>query len=107
MPQVLSRGIAQITGSTDQAPVPTFSWKPVTGAAEYVLTVESASNLSILWSWAGSVPTVTYDDSTIEGLPGGGNDGKAIPPGSGYRWSVLALDAKGRIIGAAFRLLGS
>jgi hypothetical protein len=73
--------------------VPTFEWKPVSGAERYRLAVLDAKDRPI-WSWEGSETTVALGGLTVE-RPAG-EAGPVIAPGSS--WLVAALDAEGHVL---------
>jgi hypothetical protein len=57
----------------------------------------------MLWAWSGAGTSATFGDTSLAGVMGSGDDAWSIASGSvPYTWSVLALDAGGRIIGASF-----
>jgi hypothetical protein len=100
--QILAGGITQVSSTAATGSPPIFSWQPVTGASQYVVTVTSAQDGSVLWTWSGNSNSVSFGDTAIDGMPGSGNDAWSIDAGS-YRWSVLALDGQGQIVGGLFR----
>ena len=75
---------------------PTFSWKPVPGAAGYRLVVQSPAGTP-LWDWQGRNNSVTLGE-----LP---PTMSAQLPGPivirGCSWNVVALDARGIPIAAS------
>lgn len=99
LPDALLKGAARISGSVSGGPAPRFSWSTVPGATRYVLFVTSASGVSLGWSWAGGSASTTYGDTAIDGLAGSAQDGWPSAAPLGYRWSVLALDGSGEIVG--------
>lgn len=98
---VVGAGITRISGKTS-GDGPVFSWQPVNGAAQYIVSVTSPDG-PILWTWTGADTTVTYGDTAIEGVPGSADDGWSIPAPSRYTWTVVALDAEGKIVGIKLR----
>lgn len=96
--QLLSAGIASVTLTVSDG---SAQWQAGPGATSYVVSVIGPTGL--VWSWAGSGTSVQLGDTTLDGVPGSGND---LPPHidtAGTRWSVLALGASGTIVGATFR----
>jgi hypothetical protein len=100
--QALSAGIAPLTAKVSGGAA---TWTAVTGAATYVLAVTRGSQ--IVWTWAGSASGARLGDTALEGVAGSGDDAAPAIDATGATWTVLALDAKGRIVGAAFRVKGS
>lgn len=102
--QVLTSGIATMTGTASGGTTPTFSWgavKSVSGnPVRYVLTVTGSNGLA--WTWSGTGTGVTYGDTSIPGVTGSGADGWSVPLPSSYHWTVLALDGS-KIIGLKLR----
>ncbi|HLJ69049.1 MAG TPA: hypothetical protein VKX16_16980 [Chloroflexota bacterium] len=86
---------------------PSLSWRPIPGAASYLVTVIATKSPRLLWSWSGGGTTVSYGDSAIPGVSSSAGEAWpiALPAGS-FTWTALALDGKGRIIAAAFRVRG-
>ena len=104
LPQVLAAGVAAIAPGSVAGSPPAFSWRAVPGAARYVLAVTSAQAPALLWSWSGSASSATYGDTSIEGAPSTSDDAWPVPLGTAsYTWSVLALDARGQIVGLVLR----
>jgi hypothetical protein len=76
----------------------------VAGAQRYLVFVTAADEPGLLWSWAGSNSSVSYGDTSIEGVPGSQDDGWPLSlSANGYAWSVVALDTQGRVVGLLLR----
>jgi hypothetical protein len=102
--QQISAGIIKLQASVTIGTSPTFSWSPVIGVTRYVVAVTSADSKEILWAWAGSGTSVTFGDTSIPGMANSADDAwPALPDGTSFTWSVLALNAPGQIVGASFR----
>jgi hypothetical protein len=100
--EVLVNGIAAI--STLSVPgTNQLSWEPVPDAVRYLVTA-AAPDMSILWAWSGTSTAVTYGDTALDGTPS--DDAWPDLGSTPTTWSVLALDAQGQIVGAAFRVGG-
>ena len=80
--------------------VPTFKWAPVKRAAVYRVVVQDA-NGEAFWAWQGKPTSVVL--GAVRGRPPAGEAGAIVRRGS--RWSVVALDATGKVL-AASRLRG-
>jgi hypothetical protein len=96
--QLLSAGIAPVTLTVSHG---SAQWQAVPGATYYVVSVIGSTG--VVWSWAGSGTSTQLGDTTLDGVPGSGND---LPPhidAAGASWSILALDLSGTIVGATFR----
>ncbi|HEX8919536.1 MAG TPA: hypothetical protein VF898_13620 [Chloroflexota bacterium] len=96
--QQLSTGISDITVLKPSGSPPTFLWTPVNGAATYIVTVTSNSQPALVWSWAGTSTLAVYGDTAVPGLDGSAGEAWTVPLPASYTWSVIALDAQGRII---------
>jgi hypothetical protein len=101
--QVLYDGMTKIDGQTNGSPT-TFSWQPVSGAERYLVFATATDEPGLLWSWSGSGTSVTYGDTSLEGVTGSQNDGWPLSlSASRYTWSVVALDNQGHVIGLLLR----
>jgi hypothetical protein len=82
-------------GPDHAGPVPTFEWEAVPGAETYRLGILDPTGP--FWAWAGPDTSVTLglqDGERPTGAPG-----LTLPAGSW--WSVTAMDADGRLVGAS------
>jgi hypothetical protein len=101
MNKVLTKGITKIKGTVD-AVGSTFQWPEISGASQYVVIV-TASDGTFVWSWAGSAHSEVFGDTSIAGASGTADDGWTASLPGGYHWTVLALDASGKIVGLKLR----
>lgn len=101
--QTLSTGLQQITAQASGTSAPTLSWHPVTGATHYLVTVLAPHDPEILWTWSGTATSVTFGDTAIDGSASTGGDGWPVSAGTGYRWTVTALNGQGQIVGLKLR----
>jgi len=101
------RGLGDLPGVDDEvelkAPpesgagkVPTFKWKRVDGAAAYRLAVLDGDG-DAFWAWQGTKTSVVL--GRVKNRPPKGEAGPIVTDGA--RWSVVALDAEGRVIAAS------
>lgn len=98
----------RMSGLERTGPASELSWKPVSGAAEYGVTVVGEDGTPGLWVWTGRETRVPYGVADLDGLR---DDTAFIPielparpvrslrPGGHYRWMVVALDAQGHARG--------
>lgn len=93
---LLLAGIVHMSASTDGSP-PTLSWNAVPSATRYLVLAWNASGLT--WAWAGTATSVTYGDTSLNGVPAM----SAAQFAAFTSWSVLALNESGAVVGAAFR----
>lgn len=102
--QVLLAGVVRIRVNKPAGSPPVFSWAAVSGATRYLVVVNALKAPPLLWTWSGNAGSVTYGDTVIEGAAGTNNDGWPVSlNGADYRWTVLALNAQGQIVGIKFR----
>jgi hypothetical protein len=102
--QILLSGVARVHVVKTGGWPPGFSWQPVSGATRYLVTVTAMKAPFVLWTWSGSTSSVTYGDTSIEGTPNTADDAWPISLAStDYRWSVVALNGQGQIVGAKVR----
>jgi hypothetical protein len=99
--QVLTTGVAPIHGMSAAGTPPTFSWQPLDDASRYLVVVAPSEGSPPLWTWSGGARELAYGDTELEGLQGTAGDAWTIPPPDSYIWSVVALDAQGRVVGMA------
>ncbi|HZU12427.1 MAG TPA: hypothetical protein VFB58_06275 [Chloroflexota bacterium] len=91
---VLHAGIAsiQLSSSGD-----TVTWKSVSGAVRYVAVALSGGAPAYVWS--GSALSVTFGDTSLDGVTGSAEDGWTIAAPAHLTWHVLALGVRGQIVG--------
>jgi hypothetical protein len=81
-----------------------LTWGPVPGATSYVVTVTVGQDPKLVWAWSGTTTAVSYGDTSIDGVSGSAADAwPALANGAPRTWTILALDAHGKIVGAVFR----
>jgi hypothetical protein len=101
--QQLSAGIAHVQVLTIPGAHPILIWQPAGRVARYVVAVRATDASGILWAWSGTGTSVTFGDTSLDGVAGSGDDVWPLDVGStSYTWSVLELDGSGRIVGASF-----
>lgn len=102
--QILASGVASLETATPAGSPPEFRWGTTTGAARYVVLVTTSGATSPLWSWSGTETSARYGDTAIQGAADTASDGWQLRLAeTGYRWSVIALDAGGRVVGLRLR----
>lgn len=91
---VLQAGIARIHPVANAG---TLTWTPVPGAARYIAVTLSAGLPDYFWS--GTADSVTYGDTTLEGIADSADDDWTTAEPSPHAWHILALNAEGKIVG--------
>jgi len=103
--QVLDGSLPAMTAQVAPGSPATFGWLSVPGAVGYVVTVTNTNDSTLLWAWSGATASVTFGDTTVDGLGDSANDSWPIAlPQRDYVWSVLALNGLGQIVGVQFRI---
>lgn len=103
--QVLDGSLPAMTAQASPGAPTSFGWLSVPGAVRYVVTVTGMNDSTLLWAWSGAATSVTFGDTTIDGLGGSAGDSWPIAlPRSEYSWSVLAFNGSGQIVGVKFRV---
>jgi hypothetical protein len=101
--QVLYDGVTRIDGRASGSAA-TFSWQPVTGAQRYLVFATAVNEPGLLWGWSGIGTSVTYGDTSLQGVAGSQSDSWPLSLSlTGYAWSVVALDHQGRVVGLLLR----
>lgn len=77
---------------------PVLRWKPVAGAASYLLVVQDKKGRAY-WSWQGTATEVPIGGGEKPSKPGSGGPRIA----KGYRWIVSAFGANGELLAISKR----
>jgi len=105
--QVLDGSLPAMTAHVSPGAPASLGWLAAPGAVRYVVTVTGTNDSTLLWAWSGATTSVTFGDTTIDGLAGSAGDSWPIAlPHSDYAWSVLAFNGSGQIVGVQFRVQG-
>jgi hypothetical protein len=86
--------IVQLTDKSGGGPRPILAWEPVTEADSYTVVVYDADGAP-WWSWAGTNTEVVIGGVETDTEIGGP---RAV---EGARWSVMAFDTEGNLVGAS------
>lgn len=86
--------MVQLTDKSGGGPRPMLVWEPVAESASYTVVVYDADGAP-WWSWAGTDTEVVIGGVETDTEIGGP---RAV---QGARWSVMALDAEGNLVGAS------
>jgi hypothetical protein len=71
---------------------PTFRWEPVQGASTYRLAIQDPQGTGV-WAWQGEETSIV-----MGGDPGRPENEAGPVVTEGSRWSVVALDADGKVV---------